>query len=53
MRLIKQKGREYEGKEYFKYILVVPNKLIEKLGWKGGENLEADVKEKKLIVKKD
>ncbi len=53
MRLIKQKGREYEGKEYFKYILVVPNKLIQKLGWKGGEDLEADVKEKKLIVKKD
>ena len=53
MRLIKQKGSEYEGKEYFKYILVVPNKLIEKLGWKGGEDLEADVKDKKLIVKKD
>ncbi|MEK6853054.1 MAG: hypothetical protein AABX64_00020 [Nanoarchaeota archaeon] len=53
MRLIRQKGREYEGKEYFKYILVVPNKVIKKLGWKGGEDLEANIKEKKLIVKKD
>ena len=53
MRLIKQSGRKYEDKEYFKYILVVPNKLIEKLGWKGGEELEAEVKDKKLIIEED
>ena len=53
MKLIKQKGREYEGKEYFKYLIVVPNKLIEKLGWKGGEDLEAEVKGDKLIIEKD
>lgn len=33
--------------------VVIPNKLIEKLGWKGGEDLEADAKGDKLIVEKD
>lgn len=53
MRLIKQKGRDYGEKEYFKFLVVIPNKLIQKLGWKGGEDLEADVKDDKLVIKKD
>lgn len=53
MRLIKQKGRDYGEKEYFKFLVVVPNKLIKLLGWKGGENLEAEVKGDRLIIKKD
>ena len=53
MKLIKQKGRIYEGKEYFKYLIVVPNKLVEKLKWKGGEELEAEVKGKKLVIERD
>lgn len=53
MRLIKQHGRKYGDKDYFKYILVVPNKLIEKLKWKGGEDLEAEIKDNKLIIEKD
>ena len=43
-------GRKYQGKEYFKYILVVPNKAIKQLGWKGGEDLEAEVKSNRLII---
>ena len=53
MRLIKQHGRKYNETDYYKYIVVIPNKLIEKLGWKRGEDLEADVKEGKLVIKKD
>ncbi|HLC86340.1 MAG TPA: hypothetical protein VJG30_03580 [Candidatus Nanoarchaeia archaeon] len=53
MKLIKQKGRDYGNKEYFKYILVMPNKLIEKLSWKGGEDLEAEIKGEKVIIKKN
>ena len=53
MRLIKQKGRDYGDKEYFKFIVVIPNKIIEKLGWKGGEDLEIDVKGDKIVIEKD
>ena len=53
MRLIKQKGRDYGEKEYFKFLVVVPSKLIKLLGWKGGEDLDAEVKGNNLIIKKD
>ena len=53
MRLIKQHGRKYGDKDYFKFIVVIPNKLIEKLGWKGGEDWEVEVKGDKLVIEKD
>ena len=52
MRLLSQKSREYKGKEYKKFWVVISNKLIEKLGWKTGDELEAKVKDKKLIIEK-
>ncbi len=45
--------RKYEGKEYAKYVIVVKPKHIEELGWKEGEELEAEVKKGKLIIERD
>ncbi len=53
MRLLSQISREYKGNGYRKFWVVIPNKLIEKLKWKTGEDLEADVKGDKLIIEKD
>ena len=53
MRLQKQISREYQGTKYEKFWIVIPSKIIEKLGWKGGEELEAEVKGDKLIIEKD
>jgi len=53
MKLSGHVSREYKGKEYEKLWVVIPHKLIEKLGWKRGDDLEADVKDKKLIIKRD
>jgi len=53
MRLLSQISREYKGKEYKKFWVVIPNKIIEKLGWKTGQELKAEVKDKKLIVEND
>ncbi len=53
MRLIPQKSRDYHGKAYYKFLIVVPSKIIKTLGWKGGEELEAEVKDKKLIIEKE
>ncbi|MBI3051540.1 AbrB/MazE/SpoVT family DNA-binding domain-containing protein [Candidatus Woesearchaeota archaeon] len=52
MRLIPQKSRDYKGKAYYKFFIVVPSKIMKQLGWKGGEELEAEVKDKKLIIEK-
>lgn len=52
MRLIGQKHSEYNGKFYFKHWVVIPNKIIEKLDWKTGDELEIEVKGGKLIIEK-
>ena len=53
MKLIKQHGRKYKESNYYKFIVVIPNKIIEKLGWKGGEELNADLKKGKIIIQKE
>ncbi len=53
MRLLSQKSREYKGREYKKFWVVISNKLIEKLGWKTGDELEAEVKGEKLVIGKE
>lgn len=53
MRLLSQISREYEGKKYEKFWVVIPSKIIKKLGWKRGQELEADIKGDKLIIEKD
>ena len=53
MRLLSQVSREYKGTEYKKFWIVVPSKLVEKLGWKTGDELEGEVKGNKLVIEKD
>lgn len=53
MRLLSQTSREYKGTKYEKFWIVVPSKLVEKLGWKRGQDLEAEVKDKKLIIEEE
>lgn len=52
MKLIRQKSREYKGKRYYKYWVIIPSKVIEKLGWKTGDKLKPETEGKKLIVEK-
>ena len=50
MRLQKHLNRKVENKEYAKYVVVIPPEHIEKLGWEEGQNLEPEVKGKKLVI---
>jgi len=52
MRLIQQEHYQHKGKKYSKSWVVIPQKLIEKLGWKKGEELEAEAKEGKLVIER-
>lgn len=52
MKLIKHRGRKYGDKDYYKYTVVIPNKIIKLLGWKGGEELTVNVKRKKVVIEK-
>ena len=53
MRLQSQVSREYKDKKYEKFWVVIPSKIIEKLGWKSGQELEAEIKDDKLIIESD
>lgn len=52
MRLQKQINRIVDNKEYAKYVVVIPPDDVEKLEWKEGEELEHEVKEQALIIRK-
>ena len=50
MKLQKQKTREFHGKEYFRYAVVIPQAEIEKLGWKEDQELAPKSVGQKLII---
>jgi bifunctional DNA-binding transcriptional regulator/antitoxin component of YhaV-PrlF toxin-antitoxin module len=52
MRLQKQLSRKVGDIEYAKWVLVVPPKIIEELNWKEGQEVEAESKDNKLVIKK-
>ncbi len=53
MQLQSQISREYKGKKYEKFWIVIPTKLIAKLGWKSKQELNADLKNGKLVINKE
>ena len=52
MKLQKQLSRKVGNTEYAKWVIVVSPTMIEELGRREGQELAAEVKESKLIVKK-
>ena len=51
MILQKQKVSKYKDKTYYKYIILVPKPLIEKLGWIEGQKLKVDsIVDKGLVL---
>ena len=53
MKLQKQLSKKVGDKEYAKWVIVIPPKLIERLGWKDGLELNADLKGNKLVIQKE
>lgn len=50
MKLQKQLSRKVEGKAYPKYVVTIPPKCVEQVGWKEGAELEIKVKDGKIIL---
>ncbi len=53
MRLQKLRHSRYKGTEYYKFVVNIPNEVIEKLGWVEGEEISPEVKGRTLILKPD
>ncbi len=43
MKLQKHKAYKYKGETKYKYVIVIPNEDIEKLGWREGEKLDGKI----------
>ena len=52
MKVEKTKSRTYNGKPYFKYRIVIPEKLMTEARFKEGEILEAEAKNGEIKIKK-
>jgi len=52
MKLQKRLSREYKGKKYYKYVLVIPKKEVNKAKFKEGDELNIDSKESEMKIKK-
>lgn len=52
MKVQSQVSRKYGDTEYIKFWVVIPNKILEVLKWKSGQELKPEVKDGKLIIKK-
>jgi len=53
MRLQKQLSRKVGNKEYPKWVIIVPPKQIDTLGWKEGEYLESEVNSQELVIRRE
>ena len=51
MKLQKHGSRKVDGKEYFKWTVVIPPSEVEELGWKEGTELESKTVKDKLLLK--
>jgi len=53
LKLQSQISRKYKNKSYKKFWIIIPKKILEKLCWKSGQELESNIKNNKLIIEKD
>ncbi len=52
MKLQKQLSRKVGDKEYAKWVVAIPPKQIEALGWNEGQSLEGEITDQQLIIRK-
>lgn len=52
MRLQKRLNRKVAGREYSKWVVTLSPEDVEKLGWHEGEELDARIRDDKLILEK-
>ena len=52
MKIVQIKNSKYKNKEYFKYLVFLPSKIMKSFKWKKGDELETEIKEDKLIISK-
>lgn len=50
MKLQSHISRKYKNNSYKKFWIIIPRKILEKLGWKTGQELKANIKKNGLVI---
>ena len=50
MKLQKQIAYKYKDKTHHKYVLIIPENLVNELGWEEGQELAITVDKNRLII---
>ena len=50
MKLQKQIAYKYKDKTHYKYVLIIPQDTVNKLGWQEGQNLKTNIENSRLII---
>lgn len=53
MRLQSQVSREYKGKKYEKFWVVIPTEEIKQLDWKAKEELKLTIEDGRIIIERE
>jgi len=52
MKILSQISRKYKDKFYRKFLIIVPKKILDDLGWKAGQEIKANIKKGELVINK-
>jgi bifunctional DNA-binding transcriptional regulator/antitoxin component of YhaV-PrlF toxin-antitoxin module len=52
MKVQRQLSKKRGDKRYYRFTINIPEKIIKKVGFEKGQELEADTEEGKIILKK-
>jgi bifunctional DNA-binding transcriptional regulator/antitoxin component of YhaV-PrlF toxin-antitoxin module len=52
VKLQKRFAYTYKGKDHYKHEIIIPERLVEKLGWKEGLEIEPTLDKDKLVFRK-
>lgn len=52
MKIIKERSRVYKGQAYYKYKINLPEMIMVKSGLKAGDELEVDIKQEGVLLKR-
>ena len=50
MKLQKQIAYKYKDRKHYKYVIVLPEDTVSKLGWKEGQDLRPEIDGSRLII---
>jgi hypothetical protein len=52
MRLQRVKSLEAYGKTYFKFVITLPRRQVDQVGWGGGDTLESEVRGHEIVLRR-